>query len=162
MDKLAQKFSAQEMIKANSQAEAEELQRLQLQVSEYEKILQEMRKLNYKNTELAEKLELMIGENAGKIQSMKEDEQQLIAALRDLTDEQTRNREENVKVYRNVQAVVVDEIKRCIESLQEDRDELKKMLDAKLKKIMILSGISVAAALTSVVLWALMMTGVIK
>lgn len=204
MDKLAQKFSAQEMIKANSQAEAEELQRLQLQVSEYEKILQEMRKLNYKNTELAEKLELMIGENAGKIQSMKEDEQQLIAALRDLTDEQTRNREaeiarkaeerlereqtqvqqkqidisaitdllenkfqksddfvhrENVKVYRNVQAVVVDEIKRCIESLQEDRDELKKMLDAKLKKIMILSGISVAAALTSVVLWALMMTG---
>ena len=54
------------------------------------------------------------------------------------------------------------EIKRCIESLQEDRDELKKMLDAKLKKIMILSGISVAAALTSVVLWALMMTGVIK
>ena len=207
MDKLAQKFSAQEMIKANSQAEAEELQRLQLQVSEYEKILQEMRKLNYKNTELAEKLELMIGENAGKIQSMKEDEQRLIAALRDLTDEQTRNREaeiarkaeerlereqtqvqqkqidisaitdllenkfqksddfvhrENVKVYRNVQAVVVDEIKRCIESLQEDRDELKKMLDAKLKKIMILSGISVAAALTSVVLWALMMTGVIK
>ncbi len=78
MDKLAQKFSAQEMIRANSQAEAEELERLQLQVSEYEKILQEMRKLNYKNTELAEKLELMIGENAEKIQSMKEDEQQLI------------------------------------------------------------------------------------
>lgn len=207
MDKLAQKFSAQEMIKANSQAEAEELERLQLQVSEYEKILQEMRKLNYKNTELAEKLELMIGENAEKIQSMKEDEQQLIAALRDLTDEQTRNREaeiarkaeeqleqeqeqktqkqtdisaltdllenkfqksddfvhkENVKVYRNVQAVVVDEVKRCIESLQGERDELKKMLDAKLKKIMILSGISVVAALTSVILWALMMTGMIK
>lgn len=207
MDKLAQKFSAQEMIKANSQAEAEELERLQLQVSEYEKILQEMRKLNYKNTELAEKLELMIGENAEKIQSMKEDEQQLIAALRDLTDEQTRNREaeiarkaeeqleqeqeqktqkqtdisaltdllenkfqksddfvhkENVKVYRNVQAVVVDEVKRCIESLQGERDELKKMLDAKLKKIMILSGISVVAALTSVILWALMMIGVIK
>jgi len=207
MDKLAQKFSAQEMIRANSQAEAEELERLQLQVSEYEKILQEMRKLNYKNTELAEKLELMIGENAEKIQSMKEDEQQLIAALRDLTDDQTRNREaeiarkaeeqleqeqvqkiqkqtdisalidllenkfqksddfvhkENVKLYRNVQAVVVDEMKRCVESLQGERDELKKMLDAKLKKIMILSGISVVAAVTSVVLWALMMTGVIK
>lgn len=207
MDKLAQKFSAQEMIKANSQAEAEELERLQLQVAEYEKILQEMRKLNYKNTELAEKLELMIGENAGKIQSMKEDEQQLLAALRDLTDEQTRNREaelarkaeerieqeqkqvqtqqidisaitdllenkfqksddfvhkENVKVYRNVQAVVVDEIKRCIESLQGEQDALKKVLDAKLKKIMILSGISVAAALTSVVLWVLMITGVLK
>ena len=33
MDKLAQKISAQELIKANSQAEAEELQRLQMQVN---------------------------------------------------------------------------------------------------------------------------------
>lgn len=73
MDKLAQKISAQELIKANSQAEAEELQRLQMQVSEYEKILQEMRKLNYRNTELSEKLDLMIGDNAGKIQNMKEE-----------------------------------------------------------------------------------------
>ena len=52
-----------------------------------------MRKLNYRNTELSEKLDLMIGDNAGKIQNMKEEEQRLIAALRDLTDEQTRNRE---------------------------------------------------------------------
>ena len=96
MDKLAQKFSAQEMIKANSQAEAEEMKRLQLQVSEYEKILQEMRKLNYRNTELADKLDRMIGDNADKIQGMKEDEQRLIAALRDLTDEQTRNREAEI------------------------------------------------------------------
>ena len=51
MDKLAQKFNAQEMIKANSQAEAAEMKKLQLQVAEYEKILQEMRKLNYKNAE---------------------------------------------------------------------------------------------------------------
>ena len=56
MDKLAQKFNAQEMIKANSQAEAAEMKKLQLQVAEYEKILQEMRKLNYKNAELTEKI----------------------------------------------------------------------------------------------------------
>ena len=31
MDKLAQKFNAQELIKANSQAEAEEMKKLQLQ-----------------------------------------------------------------------------------------------------------------------------------
>lgn len=211
MDKLAQKFSAQEMIKANSQAEAEEMKRLQLQVSEYEKILQEMRKLNYKNAELSEKLDLMIGDNAEKIQSMKEDEQRFIAALRDLTDEQTRNREaelekkeeerlekeraaelrketdmaaitelledkfqrsddfvhkENVKVYRNVQAVVVDEIKRCTENVQNDRNELKNELknelSAKFNKVMIFSIVSMAASLVSVVLWALMITGIIK
>ncbi len=37
MDKLAQKFNAQEMIKANSQAEAAEMKKLQLQVAEYER-----------------------------------------------------------------------------------------------------------------------------
>lgn len=213
MDKLAQTFSAQEMIKANSQAEAEEMKRLQLQVSEYEKILQEMRKLNYRNTELADKLDRMIGDNADKIQGMKEDEQRLIAALRDLTDEQTRNREaeigrkeeerieqeraaenrkqtdlaaiaellenkfqksddfvhkENVKVYRNVQAVVVDEIKRSTESAQEERmklkselaDELRRELVKKLNKVMVFGVISVAVSAVSVALWVLMAMGV--
>ena len=207
MDKLAQKISAQEMIKANSQAEAEEMQRLQMQVSEYEKILQEMRKLNYRNTELSEKLDLMIGDNAGKIQNMKEEEQRLIAALRDLTDEQTRNREaelerreedrlereraeearkqtdisaitdllenkfqksddfvhkENVKVYRNVQAVVVDEIKRSVENAQSEQSALTKELNAKLNKVLVISVISMLASAASVVLWALMVTGIIK
>ena len=207
MDKLAQKISAQEMIKANSQAEAEEMQRLQMQVSEYEKILQEMRKLNYRNTELSEKLDLMIGDNAGKIQNMKEEEQRRIAALRDLTDEQTRNREaelerreedrlereraeearkqtdisaitdllenkfqksddfvhkENVKVYRNVQAVVVDEIKRSVENAQSEQSALKKELNAKLNKVLVISVISMLASAASVVLWALMVTGIIK
>ena len=207
MDKLAQKISAQEMIKANSQAEAEEMQRLQMQVSEYEKILQEMRKLNYRNTELSEKLDLMIGDNAGKIQNMKEEEQRLIAALRDLTDEQTRNREaelerreedrlereraeearkqtdisaitdllenkfqksddfvhkENVKVHRNVQAVVVDEIKRSVENAQSEQSALKKELNAKLNKVLVISVISMLASAASVVLWALMVTGIIK
>lgn len=203
MDKLAQKFSAQEMIKANSQAEAEELKRLQMQVSEYEKILQEMRKLNYKNTELSEKLDLMIGDNADKIQGMKEDEQKLIATLRDLTDEQTRNREaelerkeeermeqerakevqkqaditaitdlledkfqrsddfvhkENVKVYRNVQAVVVDELKRYTESAQNDKNRL----DKRLNLVMTFSIVSMIVSTVSVILWALFVFGIIK
>ena len=54
MDKLAQKFNAQELIKANSQAEAQEMKKLELQVAEYERILQEIRRLNYKNTELSD------------------------------------------------------------------------------------------------------------
>ena len=203
MDKLAQKFSAQEMIKANSQAEAEEMKRLQMQVSEYEKILQEMRKLNYKNTELSEKLDLMIGDNADKIQVMKEDEQRLIAALRDLTDEQTRNREaelerkeeerleqervqevqkqdditaltdlledkfqrsddfvhkENVKVYRNVQAVVVDELKRYTESAQADKNRL----DKRLNLVMTFSILSMVVSTVGIILWALFVFGIIK
>ena len=193
MDKLAQKVNAQEMIKANSQAEAAEMKRLQMQVAEYEKILQEMRKLNYKNAELSDKMEAMIGDNAGKIEGMKEDEHRLVTALRDLTDEQTRNREaelgkkesetlerelaetekyknqirdiaellekkfansddfvhkENVKVYRNVQAVVVDETKRQAEEAQTQYQKL----DKKVNRVMIFSILSMAASIISILL----------
>ena len=166
MDKLAQKFNAQEVIKANSQAEAAEMKKLQLQVAEYEKILQEMRKLNYKNSELSDKIDGLVGENANKIQGLQEEETKLLSILRNLTDEQTRMREEefakkeaeraeetkrteeqkqqlveleerfkqsndfvhkeNVKVYRNVQAVVVDELKNQTEALMQENQKLAK------------------------------------
>lgn len=170
MDKLAQKFNAQEIIKANSQAEAAEMKKLQLQVAEYEKILQEMRKLNYKNAELSDKMEGLIGENADRLQGLQEDEQKLLASLRDLTEEQTRNREEelslkedrkqtaqeaaqdqarqttaaveelfagseefihkeNVKVYRNVQAVVVEELKKQTDALCQENAHLASRLN---------------------------------
>ena len=201
MDKLAQKVNAQEMIKANSQAEAAEMKRLQMQVAEYEKILQEMRKLNYKNAELSDKMEAMIGDNAGKIEGMKEDEHRLVTALRDLTDEQTRNREaelgkkesetlerelaetekyknqirdiaellekkfansddfvhkENVIVYRNVQAVVVDETKRQAEEAQTQYQKL----DKKVNRVMIFSILSMAASIISILLMIINMLNI--
>jgi uncharacterized protein (DUF3084 family) len=232
MDKLAQKFNAQEMIKANTEAEANEMKKMRLQISEYEKILQEMRKLNYKNTEISEKLDLMVGENADKIQSIKEDWQKLIGLLRDITDEQTRNMEsdhefrqeemterdrereqrnrereqrekereqrdrereqrdkereqrdkeliektetnkqviseltefienrfqssdefshkENVKVYRNVQAVVVDELKRYNESRQDEIATLQKRITAATW----VGSIAAVASICNIIIW---------
>ena len=96
IDKLAQRFNAQEIIKANSQAEAAEMKRLQMQVAEYEKILQEMRKLNYKNSELSNKMNSLVGENANKIQDLQEEEMKLLSKLRNLTDENIRMREEEL------------------------------------------------------------------
>lgn len=217
IDKLAQKFSAQEIIKANAQAEAEEMKKLQLQVAEYERILQEIRRLNYKNTELSEQLETMIGENTDKIRAMKEDEQKLISTLRDITEEQTRNREadlekreaeriekekdtesemaaltalleekfrssddfvhkENVKVYRNVQAVVVEELKKSAQSSRAGDEDIKnamgmiaynaeKKLSKKINAVMVIGIISLLASLSSValcVLQLLMRWGIIK
>ena len=46
MDKIAQKFTANEIIKANSAADAEQLQRLQQQVKKYDDCLAEMRQVN--------------------------------------------------------------------------------------------------------------------
>lgn len=214
IDKLAQKFNAQEIIKANSQAEAAEMNKLQQQVAEYERILQEIRRVNYKNTELSEQLTTLIGDNADKIQAMKEDEQRLISTLRDITDEQTRNREadleireaerierekgtesgiaaltelleekfqrsddfvhkENVKVYRNVQAVVVEEFRKYIESSKLSDADVKNALESlergidkkvgrKLNAVVALSVLSMLASFASVVLCVLMATGIIK
>lgn len=188
MDKLAQRFSAQEVIKANSQAEAAEMKKLQLQVAEYEKILQEMRKLNYKNSELSEKIDGLVGENANKIQGLQEEETKLLATLRNLTDEQTRIREEelaqkeaeradenrkteeqkqqltsleermkqtdefvhkeNVKVYRNVQAVVVDELKKQTETLLLENQKL----GSKLNTVTILSIFAILFSAAGIVL----------
>jgi hypothetical protein len=68
-DKLAQKLSAQEMIKANAQAEANEMRRLQEQVAQYEAILQDMRKLNYKNSELTDKINALVDESINKVKT---------------------------------------------------------------------------------------------
>jgi hypothetical protein len=45
MDKLAQKLTAQEMIKANSAADAEELQQLKSQINEYNECLAQMKEI---------------------------------------------------------------------------------------------------------------------
>ena len=189
MDKLAQKFNAQEMIKANSQAEAAEMKKLQLQVAEYEKILQEMRKLNYKNAELSEKIDVLVGENAGKLQGLQEDEQKLLSTLRDLTEEQTRNHEEelsrkaeekqdvqqdtkaqtkdiiaqtqelmtrsedfvhkeNVKVYRNVQAVIIEELKKQTDALCQENTRLASRMNV----VMAFSLITMLVAVASLIL----------
>lgn len=70
MDKLAQRYNAGEMIKANSEADAAEMQNLQEQVEAYEAVLQEMRKLNYKNTELTEKMYSLVDESIEKVRTL--------------------------------------------------------------------------------------------
>ncbi|MBQ7943792.1 MAG: hypothetical protein IJ326_07010 [Lachnospiraceae bacterium] len=193
IDKLAQKFSAQEFIKANSQAEAAEMKRLQLQIVEYEKILQEIRKQNYKNAELTDKIDAIIGENAGRIKDIQSDEVQVLASLRDLLDEQRKLREEelarieeqkrleeeqaeqtkldikaieelikssndfvhkeNVKVYRNVQAVVIDELQTQTQHLESEN----KRLALKVNLAMIFAALSLLGAVAGVVLQVLEM-----
>lgn len=57
MDKLAQKFTAQEMIKANTVAETEELDRLRMQVQEYTDCLNRMQQICGEIEETAKKAE---------------------------------------------------------------------------------------------------------
>lgn len=56
VDKLSNRFNAGELIKANAEAEAKENDRLKAQADEYDKIIQEIRRLNLKTVEISEQV----------------------------------------------------------------------------------------------------------
>lgn len=154
MDKLAQRFNAQEMIKANSQAEAKELERLRQQTGMYDEHMKEMRSLNLKNVEIAEQItqlttqiqkltdqavEKIAGmqDAAGKdqVQALLEKLGQLqddVAAAKQKAEESDRQLEEfmhkeSVKVYRNVQAAVSEEMSGRVSELSDKLDQKGKL-----------------------------------
>ncbi|MDD3370030.1 MAG: hypothetical protein PHP50_14310 [Lachnospiraceae bacterium] len=156
MDKIAQKFYAQEMIKANSAADAAEMAKLQKQISEYDVCLQEMRKLNFQNTEAMQKIQRLLDESLARIEGttpmMKETDngvtkeqieaiqtgvqeslQESIETLKEqLTAISNQNNDyvhkENVKVYRNVQAAMVEELDKQGKSLVSAQSEQQENL----------------------------------
>lgn len=203
MDKLAQRLTAQEMIKANSAADAAELERLQKQLAQYDACLQEMRKLSLKNMETTDKIGVLLDESIRKIQEIEagqKDTDSLDELLREQGREQREilsgveqsvkatlenSREElsalqneikvsmdgiapsldamvekandfvhkeNVKVYRNVQAVVVEETKKQTEALEA----LQKKSTGKSKAALVFAVFTLLAVLADILLNLLM------
>ena len=62
IDKLASKFNAQEMIRANAAAEARENERLEKEVDAYKQCLQEMREINLQNVATADEVAELVKE----------------------------------------------------------------------------------------------------
>lgn len=163
IDKLAQKFNAQEIIRANSAAETEEKNKLQEQVKEYQECLSQMRDVSKELKRMTDRMEKQLGEISGEMEGqlrqnalglekmlkeriehlsdeavsrMEESGNECLAKIeavqRDLEDGRKLQEEietlsahlddmvhkENVKVYRNVQAVVQDETAKQTESLE--------------------------------------------
>lgn len=160
MDKLAQKLTAQEMIKANTAADAEEMKRLKDQVKEYEDILERMKKLVADSEAKLEgarvdgdEIGRLVSESIIKISEMQADTAGL-EQLQDVLEEMEKSIEsklvsidenvhkECVKVYRNVQASVTEENGKQAESVVAAVNGLK----GKLKAIL---GISIAALVIS-------------
>lgn len=69
MDKLAKRFNAGELIQANGEAEAKENQRLKQQMDEYDKVIQEIRRLNLKTIEVSEQVSQMAACSIEQIES---------------------------------------------------------------------------------------------
>lgn len=101
MDKLAQRFNAQEMIRANAQAEAQELERLRQQVKAYDECMQEMRKLNLKNIEAVEQVKALAGQSEAMLKQMPQTDTQAneekLEACRKLAEDCKKLLEENTE-----------------------------------------------------------------
>lgn len=188
MDKLAQKFNAQEMIKANTVAEEKELEKKRAEAEEYKAYLQQMKDLNRENAELTEKIEAWMQqlqkladdsltkmnrvseESLAKVSKLADEGVKTVAEIANINEEKlnqiqavsaepvkaevdlstveenvmliTQSLEaekkrlaelfeqtneyvhrENVKVYRNVQAVVVEEVKNRSEEITRYMNE---------------------------------------
>ena len=163
VDKIAQKFGTNDVIRVNSEAEAKEMEEAKETIKKYEEILSEVRRLNLKCAETnemtgqlakesIEKLEAYSASGSGKDYS--EDIEAIKAAVSDnaevkdlLKDQEEFIHKENVRVYRNVQASIVEELKLQTEALGEENSDLK-------KKIRGLKGVCVATLVFSILSFA--------
>lgn len=208
MDKLAQKLNAQEIIKANTTAEVEELDKLRSRVSEYHECLDRLQrlvdesaaKLNGVSGEGAAEINRLAEESIAKIRAIQQDAagleklggqlnsmnsgimeqlkltneaisekvEQLAMRMeerpKDGLEEKFAAAEENVhrecvKVYRNVQAVVMEESGKQTETLTETTGKLNWLKG----RVSVVLGISVAAlvfSLANAVLQVLTLLGI--
>ena len=205
MDKLAQKLTAQEIIRANTAADTEELNRLRNQIEEYNNCLTKLQKLIDDGTEKLQAIqtgnaELDIEGNIGKIslslqqnmsqlkerlaelerkldaanepvleamtgleKSLQEKLQQLGSKLEEQFDSKPEEQadgqlteklnvldenvhKECVKVYRNVQAVILEESEKQKEAFSNSSSETKGIG----KKVRTVLGVSVLALIFSI------------
>ncbi len=123
MDKLAQRINAQEMIKANAAADAAQLERYREQVAWYENYLANLTASMQNHEKQDEKLKSDLADILEKLnesaQADRESDPELLAKIEELfAKSDDFNHKEDVKVYRNVQAALVEENGKQIESLK--------------------------------------------
>lgn len=102
IDKFAQRKNAQEMIRANAMAEAEEREKLAAKLAEYELAIQEMRRCSLNNIENSEKVKELLTASLHKIEEIQKQDtgkpektaEELQAFLEKLTERQTARSKE--------------------------------------------------------------------
>lgn len=83
MDRLSKRFNAGEMIQANAEAEARESERMKRQIDEYEKMMQEIRRLNLKTAEMSEQVSQLLASGIEQFESYERERAQTVLRLQD-------------------------------------------------------------------------------
>lgn len=136
IDKLAQKRNAQEIIRANTTAETAKMEQMQKQLQAYDGLLQEIRRVNLKTAENAAEVKNVLKvcmdklDSVQKVEGQLEGSEQTLEEIKQLLEEKFRQSDdflhkENVKVYRNVQAALIEELNKQTEELKNSQVQNK-------------------------------------
>ena len=128
MDKLAKRFNAGELIQANGEAEARENQRMKQQMDEYDKVIQEIRRLNLKTIEVSEQVSQMAACSIEQIEAyqmplpaepVKADYTEEFAGVSDKVDQSAQ------ETQRQIQESAQETRRQVSESVQQTRKQLE-------------------------------------
>lgn len=139
MDKLAQRFNAQEMIRANAQAEAQELERLRQQVKAYDECMQEMRKLNLKNIDAVEQVKALAGQTEAMLKQMLQTDTQAneekLEACRKLAEDCKKLLEENTEGAAALWEKMQKQQEALVANAQKTQDALEEFMHKESVKV---------------------------
>jgi len=139
MDRLTKRFNAGELIQANGEAEARENERLRKQTAEYEKMMQEIRRLNLKTVEVSEQVSQML--SCG-IEQLEEYE----AKLHGLIKEEETDKTEAAADAQQINQVITQELAEQKKALDLQIAGMQELMDAQLKNLQDSVGVQLSGA----------------
>ena len=139
MDRLTKRFNAGELIQANGEAEARENERLRIQTAEYEKMMQEIRRLNLKTVEVSEQVSQML--SCG-IEQLEEYE----AKLHGLIKEEETDKTEAAADAQQINQVITQELAQQKKELDLQIAGMQELMDAQLKNLQDSMGVQLSGA----------------
>ena len=139
MDRLTKRFNAGELIQANGEAEARENERLRKQTAEYEKMMQEIRRLNLKTVEVSEQVSQML--SCG-IEQLEEYE----IKLHGLIKEEETDKTEAAADAQQMNQVITQELAQQKKELDLQIAGMQELMDAQLKNLQDSMGVQLSGA----------------
>ena len=139
MDRLTKRFNAGELIQANGEAEARENERLRKQTAEYEKMMQEIRRLNLKTVEVSEQVSQML--SCG-IEQLEEYE----VKLHGLIKEEETDKTEAAADAQQINQVITQELAQQKKELDLQIAGMQELMDAQLKNLQHSMGVQLSGA----------------
>ena len=139
MDRLTKRFNAGELIQANGEAEARENERLLKQTAEYEKMMQEIRRLNLKTVEVSEQVSQML--SCG-IEQLEEYE----VKLHGLIKEEETDKTEAAADAQQINQVITQELAQQKKELDLQIAGMQELMDAQLKNLQDSMGVQLFGA----------------